>query len=95
MHLRLTLGSLFFVRITLDYRTHDRPRAGVAKCIALAGNLLGLALCVIVPLALSLAGVYWESTGLVALGFVLTGLCLLFALLFAVTAVELICDLVD
>ena len=83
------------MRLTLDYRTHDRPRAGFAKCIALAGNLLGLALCVIGPLATSLAGVYWESTGLVALGFVLTGICLIFAMLFAVTAVELICDLVD
>ncbi len=83
------------MRLTLDYRTRDRPRGGYTKCIALAGNLLGLALCVIGPLALSLAGVYWGSTAIVALGFVLTGLCLLFALLFAVTAVELICDLVD
>jgi hypothetical protein len=83
------------VPISLDYRTYPKPRAGYAKCIALAGNLLGLALCVIGPLALSLAGVYWESTGIVALGFVLTGICLLFALMFAVTAVELICDLVD
>ena len=81
--------------ISLDYRTYSKPRAGYAKCIALAGNLLGLALCVIGPLALSLAGVYWGSTGIVALGFVLTGICLLFALMFAVTAVELICDLVD
>jgi hypothetical protein len=83
------------VRLTLDYHTHSKPRAGYAKCIALAGNLLGLALCVVGPLALSLAGVYWESTGIVALGFVLSGICLLFALMFAVTAVELICDLVD
>ena len=81
--------------ISLDYRTHAKPRAGYAKCIALAGNLLGLALCVIVPLGLSLAGVYWASTPVVALGFVLTWFCLLFALMFAVTAVELICDLVD
>ena len=83
------------MRITLDYRTHDRQRAGFATCITLAGNLLGLALCLIAPIALSLAGIYWQSTPIVVLGFVITGLCLICALLLAVAAVERICDLLS
>ena len=83
------------MRLTLDYRTGSTPRAGFGRCILLAGNLLGLTFCLVAPVALSLAGLYWRSTALVVVGFVASGLCLVCALLCAVTAVETICDLVD
>jgi uncharacterized membrane protein YjfL (UPF0719 family) len=83
------------VRTTLDYRTQDGRRADFATCVALAGNLLGLAICLVVPIALSLAGIYWQSASIVALGFIISALCFVAALLLAVTAVERICDLMN
>ena len=80
---------------TLEYRTHNSRRAGFATCVALAGNLLGLALCLVVPIALSLAGVYWENASVIAVGFVISAVCFVLALLLAVTAVERICDLMS
>jgi uncharacterized membrane protein YjfL (UPF0719 family) len=80
---------------TLEYRTHNSRRAGFATCVALAGNLLGLALCLVVPIALSLAGVYWENASVIAVGFVISAVCFFLALLLAVTAVERICDLMS
>ena len=86
---------LLSVRLTLDYWTRGRPRAGLATCVALAGNLLGLAICLVAPIALSLAGAYWDSTTLIISGFLVAGLCLVCALLLAVMAVETICDLLS
>lgn len=83
------------MRTTLEYRTQDGRRAGFATCVALAGNLLALAMCLVVPIALSLAGIYWQSTPIIALGFVISGLCFVLALLLAVAAVERICDLMN
>ncbi len=83
------------MRVTLEYRTQDRPRAAFGTCLALAGNLLALALCLAAPIALSLAGVWWQSTALIAAGFVAGAFCLVVALLLAVVIVEQICDLTD
>lgn len=80
---------------TLDYRTHDSRHASFATCVALAGNLLALVVCLVVPIALSLVGVYWESAPIIVLGFVISAACFVLALLLAVTAVERICDLLS
>ena len=84
------------MRLTLDYRTpSNQPRVTLSRCITFAGTLIGLALCVAAPLAISVAGVYWDSAAFVLIGAAASGVSLAFALLFAAAAVEQFCELCD
>ena len=83
------------MRIILDYRIPDPPRATLGRCVTFAAKLLGLALCTTMPLAVSVAGLYLQSVPFILAGAAVSGLCLASAMLLAAAAVEQFCDLRD